>query len=186
MHEYNQPDFYHFSQDSIRLAEYAFKKLKKRSSLKVLDLCCGSGVIGIEFFRKHQSVKLLDFVEKQIEFLPCIEANTKRYLGETPSNIYLESFESISLSYAYDLILANPPFYLEGTARAPLNKLKHRCHFLEKETMNIFFNVLAALKSKEGTALFLGRKDQAFINVKLKTKAIFEELSFGKTSIFSF
>ena len=65
--DYKQPEFYHFSRDSIELAHYAAKYFYNKKNLSVLDLGCGSGVVGIEFCLHHVSVGSIDFIEKQRE-----------------------------------------------------------------------------------------------------------------------
>ncbi|MGL6035003.1 MAG: hypothetical protein ACRC0N_08060, partial [Acinetobacter johnsonii] len=50
-YNYKQPDEYRFSLDSIHLARFVASQLASHSelgSLRVLDLCAGCGVIGIE------------------------------------------------------------------------------------------------------------------------------------------
>ena len=67
-YQYAQPGEYHFSMDSIHLAESVAKHLQSRedlASLRVLDLCAGCGVIGIELSWYLPLLKKIDFVEIQ-------------------------------------------------------------------------------------------------------------------------
>lgn len=67
-YNYKQPDEYHFSLDSIHLAKFVAKQLKPYrdlGSLRVLDLCAGCGVIGIELSWHLQAIRQIDFIEIQ-------------------------------------------------------------------------------------------------------------------------
>ncbi len=67
-YQYSQPDDYHFSMDSIHLAETVAQHLQSRedlSRLRVLDLCAGCGVVGIELSWYLSSLRQIDFVEVQ-------------------------------------------------------------------------------------------------------------------------
>ncbi|HAU1291084.1 TPA: SAM-dependent methyltransferase, partial [Legionella pneumophila] len=67
-YNYKQPDEYHFSLDSIHLAKFVAKQLKPYrdlGSLRVLDLCAGCGIIGIELSWHLQAIRQIDFIEIQ-------------------------------------------------------------------------------------------------------------------------
>lgn len=104
-----------------RAIELALKLNK--DNLKILDLCCGTGCIGISvakaLARKGKKVSLIlsDLSKEALEV--CAE-NAKRILGEIGVNYRLESgnlFEPITLhpialhkAEKFDLILTNPPY----------------------------------------------------------------------------
>ena len=70
-HEYKQPSFYHFNEDSILLVKEALKLEEGIES--VLDLCAGCGVIGVEYAISNSKIKRLSFVELQKQFIKYIE-----------------------------------------------------------------------------------------------------------------
>lgn len=67
-YNYQQPDEYHFSLDSIYLARFVATQLKSHTdldSLRILDLCAGCGVIGIELSWHLRAIRQIDFIEIQ-------------------------------------------------------------------------------------------------------------------------
>jgi len=70
--EYSQPDEYHFSHDSVFLARRVFEFLRDKNidPKTALDLCAGSGVIGLDLMFHlrsggKQRPQVFDFLEVQ-------------------------------------------------------------------------------------------------------------------------
>jgi len=86
--------------------------LKLESRSKVLDLCCGSGVLGLTYalYFKDSKVDLVDISNK------CIEVSTKNIkkynLGNRVKTIKSDLFSNIK-NTKYDLIISNPPYIIE-------------------------------------------------------------------------
>lgn len=129
---FSQPDFYHFSDDSIFLVEQAIMHLKqdKRIVKTVIDVCAGSGVVGLQFLEKYEQKKLeITFIEKQGEFKEHIEKNIKQF-GKQSSLFYVYFKDLEDLDYkGEDLILCNPPYFVKGSGRLPQDSNKVECRF---------------------------------------------------------
>lgn len=187
---FRQPEFYHFTEDSIALAKYVASQLhhwpSTKTGLKVLDLCAGCGVVGIEFARLYPWINSLHFIEKQREFKASLEHNVSVFAADITTEIELQSYTKVRAWQSYDLILSNPPYFLHGRGRAPQNRLKLTCEFMDETNYQLFFRFVEKSLSLEGLFYFLGREDQ-FINRKmLQDKVICIEKDLGKTKIFSF
>jgi len=79
---YSQPEEYHFSHDSIFLSRHVFEIIKSQGLHynRILDLCAGCGVIGIDllFHINKEKLKLpleLDFIEIQNIYFPHFQKN---------------------------------------------------------------------------------------------------------------
>lgn len=67
-YNYKQPDEYHFSLDSVQLAQFVATELQSHSalsSLRILDLCAGCGVVGMELSWHLPAIRQIDFIEVQ-------------------------------------------------------------------------------------------------------------------------
>ena len=184
VHDYSQPQFYHFSKDSVEFAHYAANLLKEKGDIDVLDIGCGCGVVGIEFTKQSQGVKQILLLEKQEEYRSFLTENIKQLSSDTKVFCLFKNWQSIKLSQKFDCVLSNPPFYIIGNGREPNEKLKKECHFFTQSDFDSLLKVMAFARKDDGVALFLGRKDQKHIQHKLITKEIPEVKSLGKTSIF--
>ena len=70
---YQQPNEYHFSHDSVFLARKAFEYVQSNytSYDQVLDLCAGCGVVGLDFFFHISCSKTLSQSACQIHVCLC-------------------------------------------------------------------------------------------------------------------
>lgn len=128
--DYIQPDFYRFNEDSIHLVKFALKNSLNPKTL--LDLCAGSGVVGIEFALQNKNVNYIEFVELQFEFKRYLEQNVM-LLNEVEAKIDIISLGEYESSIQFDLILCNPPYYLinEGKISPNLNRAKARSFLID-------------------------------------------------------
>jgi len=124
--DYQQPDFYKFSEDSIFLAKHAIQQIN--GDLKVLDVCSGCGVVGLEIIRGSKFNLLVDFLEIQDDFRSYFEAN-KKYLKANNANYILGDYSNVNLPEKYDLIVSNPPYFTQNEFRLSPNRLKNNCRF---------------------------------------------------------
>ncbi|MBF0297184.1 MAG: hypothetical protein HQK51_00570 [Oligoflexia bacterium] len=125
---YHQPDFYHFTEDSIILAAHVSDILTKIITKKnnppysssyifsILDVCAGCGIVGIETLIKFHSSQAqtttqfsqvptfkLDFIELLFDFHPFIEKNVQQLPNY---NINLQSTVCI-LGLFQEVMIAN-------------------------------------------------------------------------------
>lgn len=182
--KYVQPDFYSFSEDSIELSKYVAKKYKDEQNLKVLDLCCGSGVVGIEFALEQKNVDKIVFIEEQEEFLSIIGTNANRFIPDIKINILINSFLKLNFPDEFDVILANPPYYLDGTGRQSSNEKRSDCHFISYEEYKAMFPIAKNCLKPGGEFYFLGVKDQAINKQYLAEGIIKIEKELSKSTIF--
>lgn len=164
MSDYSQPDFYRFSEDSLRLVDHAlsFQDLSPKS---VADFGCGCGVIGIEYARRKNPDKVI-FLEAQSEFLPHLEMNTEAFLPKaTSSEIIHRRFSEVNWNRMdLDLILCNPPFYLPGQGEVSKDQRRHRCRTFEMDSWEILLKLAKISLAPKGLALFVLPNESKLLN----------------------
>lgn len=171
-YKYSQPDDYHFCLDSIILAEFVAEQITDCSQdLRVLDLCAGCGVVGLELAYHQPQIQKIDFVEIQNEFRKHFEANV-RLANRTLDDFRFNNRDFRSHEGEYDLIVCNPPYFDASKGKLGKSQLKNRCHFYLDGSLQ------ELLKNCE--RLMSGNKSKAFILVKSEQ---LDEMNFN--SIFS-
>lgn len=163
---YRQPDEYRFSHDSVFLARRVFEMTQTLSHRpqRILDLCAGCGVIGIDFLVHLQNAGLplpskIDFLEVQNVYHPYFASN----MAQMPN---IEKFEFITLNYGevfsrpdlraqYDLILCNPPYFKKEMGVLSDSDFKNRCRFFMDADLQNLFEAVAYLLKPAGTAYVL-------------------------------
>ena len=95
--------------DTETLIDVCLKKLKDKKEPKILDLCAGSGCIGITLALEKQDSKVL-MLEKYQEAYRYAEKNITRLKSEN-ATLYKGDVLLGDLSDTkYDLIVSNPPY----------------------------------------------------------------------------
>lgn len=94
--------------------EKAIEAIKSKSSLspiRILDLCAGSGCIGVSIANTI-SESIVDFVEIDSNHLSTIKTNCRNNNVDLNRVNILQSnlFESLSEQEKYDYIITNPPY----------------------------------------------------------------------------
>jgi tRNA1(Val) A37 N6-methylase TrmN6 len=136
---YAQPPEYHYSLDSIELVWRLGLSLQNdtnRNNLRVLDLCCGCGVLGFDLhYWIPEKIAATDFIDVQCEYKKYFERN--RELTGTvhkPFNFHCMNYKQIpqhpELRQAFQLILCNPPYFRSDSATLGQSEFRNRCHFL--------------------------------------------------------
>lgn len=186
---YDQPDFYRFSDDSIKLVNFVFEKVSKQKLNHVLDLCAGSGVVGIEFALRQKDLTRLSFCEIQNDFIPFIQKNALNLIPDVNISIHHRGYQNLYLEEKFDLILSNPPYFYPGKGLLSPNESKNRCRFFIDSNLKELVLCIARLLSANGVGYFLGRLNQdelstsqAALSVNYK---LIQELDLGSCSIFS-
>lgn len=158
MKVYSQPKEYHFSRNSIELAEFVCENYNQLP-LNILDLCSGCGVIAIEYYLRSNSTARFSFIELQSDvFKKHLEENIRKSSIDV-NEIHFVDFRKLKSTSKFDLILCNPPYFKAEKSRLSDNKIKNLCtHFNGN-----FFDELLTFTSKrlneQGKAYILCRSD---------------------------
>lgn len=99
--------------DSETVVENAVELIKKRRYRTVLDLCCGSGALGIAIAKECQGVRVTMSDESEDAVRIAKENAEKLGLSKTckivRGNLF-EPFKKIFGKQKFDLIISNPPY----------------------------------------------------------------------------
>lgn len=155
--DYFQPEEYHFSLDSVFLAQKVAKIIQPNAltEMKVLDLCSGCGVIGLELSLHSPKKLTIDFLEvqevyesffrKNLEMIhPQLNKSSEQYrfLNSNYQALLGPGFECL-----YDLIICNPPYFFKGEGLLSPSEFKNRCRFfLDSDFKTLIHSILKALK----------------------------------------
>lgn len=185
--DYNQPDFYHFSDDSVWLAKTVSQILKNEDTydFKALDLCSGCGVVGMEIVLALSQSLHFDFIELQSAFGKYFDLNVK-LLGLLGANLKLinqdfrKLYNNEKLYNVYDLVVSNPPYFEVGKHRLSTNTEKNICRFFKEGSFAEFIQSVMWVTKKGGRVFFLSRGFEAnqviFIASQLKIQIKLEIL----------
>jgi tRNA1(Val) A37 N6-methylase TrmN6 len=186
---YYQPDFYRFSDDSIKLVNFVFQRKKNTKILRLLDLCAGCGVVGIEFNLRKIDLQEIHFCEIQDEFIPFLQNNLSALIPNTTSIIHNKSYEQLNISDKFDLILSNPPYFYPGKGLLSPNQAKNRCRFFMDSSLRELVQCIQRNLSPTGEAYFLGRFNSNEFSVASASLSVDyrleHELDLGSCSIYS-
>jgi len=104
-------------QETELVVETALEYIKKFEYKTVLDLCCGSGVIGLSIAFFSQGI-IVSFIDNSAKAINLTKKNSK-LLGLTErSSFYKGDLFSPLSGSRFDLIVSNPPY-------VPSNRIKH-------------------------------------------------------------
>ena len=98
--------------DTETVIEVCTDYLKDKKEPKILDLCAGSGCIGITLAKEKEDVACL-MVEKYPEAMMYAEKNITRNNAENVKVVLADVFEGTASAEKYDLIVSNPPYVAE-------------------------------------------------------------------------
>lgn len=163
-YQYSQPDDYHFSLDSIHLAEFVAGQLKSQSdlqALRVLDLCAGCGVIGLELSWYLRDLRQFDFVEVQTIYTSYFEQNAVIVnRPELQLRWHILNYEALlekQWNETVDIIVSNPPYFQPGHGMLSPSEFKNRCRFFLDSSFEKFILSMVNALTIHGRAYFLLR-----------------------------
>ncbi len=188
-YDYFQPLEYHFSLDSVFLAQKvaALIKNKTETNYSALDLCAGCGIIGLELSLHSEKIFKIDFLEVQEVYRSFFEKNVKMIFPETPH--LFEKYRFLNFNYdkllvplfekTYDLIVCNPPYFFKGEGLLSPNQFKNRCRFFIDSDFETLIKVCVHVLKIQGAAYLLvrsgvhhGRKPIDEINIILGNSGV--------------
>lgn len=109
-------------EDTLALVEGACAALSGKPSPKILDLCAGSGAVGLAIARRIPGAQVI-CVEKSSEALRYLRLNTEEFGGgrvRCREGDVLLSPEASGITGTFDCIVSNPPYIpaadIEGLA----------------------------------------------------------------------
>jgi tRNA1Val (adenine37-N6)-methyltransferase len=166
--EYVQPEDYRFSLDSVFLSQKVAKIIEQDPDLgsyKVLDLCAGCGVVGLELIFHLSVIKQVDFLEVQEVYLPYFLQNITQVKDKSAELNFLshnyadllksplkEKFEN-----SYDIIVSNPPYFFTGEGLMSPNEFKNRCRFFIDSDFKKLIDATTMALKPNGRAYLLVR-----------------------------
>lgn len=95
--------------DTEILVEEALKEFDKEKSIEILDLCCGSGCIGISLatYLNSSTVLMADISEGAID---VSEKNIQKHHLSERVDVIKKDILNETIDKKYDLIVSNPPY----------------------------------------------------------------------------
>ncbi len=151
---YSQPESYHFSEDSILLAELASRNFN-RKEMRILDIGAGCGVVGIEFIKKSTPKPAeVIFIEPQEVFKEHLSRNLESMSDGVVTKVCHSKVQEFEEG-TFDLILSNPPFYDPKRGRLSDNIVQNECRFSHNLTPRELCLSLAKLLKPTGEAWIL-------------------------------
>jgi tRNA1Val (adenine37-N6)-methyltransferase len=196
--DYSQPTDYHFSLDSILLAKAVVRDRQRAAvvrdtknepvlpNFRVLDLCAGAGIVGLEVAHLWPMVKIIDFVEIQSRYRKYFDENIQKSAALGVETRWREMNYADLLnaedSEKYDLIVTNPPYFEKDQGLIPPNELKARSRFFLDSSFESLIEVILHTLKPQGEAYILTRDQKPHGQNRDKTLA---KLIEGKAKIIS-
>jgi tRNA1(Val) A37 N6-methylase TrmN6 len=122
--------------------------------LKILDLCAGCGIVGLDFLFHCQNElgtqpSAADFLETQAIYEAHFLKNAVnirniplRFLNSNYNNLLDDKTAS-----KYDLIICNPPYFRNGHGKLSQSSFKNRCRFyLDSDFESLLIAIANSLK----------------------------------------
>ena len=113
-----QPDTEILVEEVVKIAKEFIKKHKKGEEIKILDLCTGSGAIGISLSKILGDNAFVTVSDISEDIIDIVEINSRKNLA----NLGMVSSDLFDNIYGkYDIIVSNPP-YIETDVIKTLSK----------------------------------------------------------------
>lgn len=152
--DYKQPNFYHFSEDSLKLVKEA--STYSAGATTLLDIGSGCGVLAIECANRITTLKSIHLIEPQKEFLSYIDFNLKHFLEQkVKAETFCLALSDYKTGCKYDMVICNPPYFEKGTGRVSPSKQKQICRTFEIDSSDIYIEKILNLLSSKGKGFIL-------------------------------
>lgn len=140
-------------------------KAEDITQIQGLDLCAGSGVIGLDFIFHCQKERghvprSFDFLEVQDVYVPHFEKNLQTLNTKTKCQLLLKNYADLlneDFKEKYNLILSNPPYFRKGQGKLSPSEFKNRCRFFIDSDFSTLMKGIANALSENGSAYILLR-----------------------------
>lgn len=135
------------------------QRLYQKKDIRILDICAGSGCIGIALL-KHITRAHVDFAEKDSELISLIEKNIRLNDIDISRSRVFQSDLFSNIHDRYHAIVANPPYIDKSKGDVMLSVLEHEPHdalFADDRGLAIITKLLTEGKNHltEGGMLFI-------------------------------
>lgn len=172
--DYSQPQFYKFNEDSLLLRDFVLEQCKLENYESLIDVGTGCGVIGIELANIMNLNKLILF-EKQTEFKQYIFQNIENILKtDSKVHVHLKPFQEYRGEKA-DLVVSNPPYFIEGDGRLPEDDRTRNCKFTNIEFFKKLDDFIRNNLNNGGRGFYLFRHD--LIDLEGESVSLTDKLS---------
>lgn len=175
MSDYSQPDFYRFNEDSIHLVNVAARFIVENdlNCFRILDIGCGCGVVGVELSLRVPKVNEVILLEKNQKFKIFIEKNLELFSVMNSKIIIDELYNCNDLiQEKVDIIISNPPYYLESEGRISPNLDRRKCRHWSAEEKVSFFKSIELFLKKNTLAFISFPDDEEALNNFFKKQGI--------------
>jgi len=157
--EYSQPEAYHFCQDSVLAPRLIAEDLASNAEklpgrrLRALDVCAGCGVFGFELLHAlgpEHPIEAFDFLDVQEAFEPHFRRNVAITKNDALQTKWISANYSIlgsgEFEGRYDLIIANPPYFMKNESSMSPSDLNNRARFfLDSDLLTLLRGIRNAL-----------------------------------------
>lgn len=147
---------YRFSVDSVLVSQY----VKPKKNFRILDLGCGSGVIGLICLYRWRSK--LDITVTGIElqqdlYQLCLQNIEENKLDQAFNVIHCDIRDiSTTLNVeTFDMVICNPPFFKKGSGRTSQNDQAHIARHQVNGAIDEFLKGAAKLLKNKSFAVFI-------------------------------
>ena len=146
---FQSKNLYMFTSDSINLA----KSVEEKNIQLMVDLCSGSGVVGLEVCGQREVDKLY-LVEYQKELADMSKASatlTKSKTNIVVINDYIQNTFSFVDEGSVDVVVCNPPYFKKGSGKLSDHQSKNLARHELKLTLCDVVEVASKLLKKGGS-----------------------------------
>ncbi|MCK5883971.1 MAG: RsmD family RNA methyltransferase [Bacteriovoracaceae bacterium] len=165
--QYSQPSFYRFSDDSTALALFASSTYPICEGARILDLCAGCGVVGLEILSRSEVSLSLTSVEIEQDYIEHFNSNVDHLDTDHHSVEFICSdlthFSKRSEAQSYELIVCNPPYFDAESNRSSLNSKKAICRTIGELERKSLVKAVERLLAKNGVCLVVVRKGESLL-----------------------